>query len=201
MRKFYAVIATLALILSIGVTALAQGKVARKGVKKAGCSDCVKCDVSPEQMRKFKLDTIDLRQELMNKRFDLQRENLKDTPDSARVTALEADIAAAKEKIDAQRAAAKLPETICNDRDCPLLAGDCAKCGSGKGCDCNCCKKAGSCDKCKECRDCGCCMKGGDCAKCKDCKECKDCKDCAADCRNCNKKKSTAKAGCSKCNK
>jgi len=205
MRKIYAVIAAISLSLSIGVTAMAQGKGVQNRVKKAGCSDCVTANVSPEQMRKFKLDTIDLRQEMMNKRFDLQRENLKETPDSAKTAALEADIAALKEKIEAQRKAANLPESICNDKDCPLMGGDCGKCGNGKGCDCSCGKKAGSCADCKECN---CCQKGGDCAKCKDCKECKNCSDpgcreCAkkSDCSKCNKKKQPAKAGCNKCNK
>ncbi|HZV82702.1 MAG TPA: hypothetical protein VFF53_11110 [Geobacteraceae bacterium] len=184
MRKFYAILAVLTLILSIGVTAMAQGKGARKAAKKTGCADCVKCDVTPEQMRKFKLDTIDLRQELMNKRFDLQRENLKETPDSAKVAALEAEIAAVKDKIDTQRKSAKLPESICNDRDCPLMAGDCGKCVSGKGCACSCCEKAGSCEKCKDCKDC-------------------TCKNCAkkADCSKCNTKKQPVRAGCNKCNK
>ena len=184
MRKMYAVIAAIILSLSIGVTAMAQGKGGQKRVKKAGCSDCVTCNVSPEQMRKFKLDTIDLRQEMMNKRFDLQRENLKEAPDSARTAALEADIAALKEKIEAQRKAAKLPDSICNDRDCPLMGGECGKCGNGKGCDCSCRTKAGSCANCKDCSDCGC----RECAK-------------KTDCSNCNKRKQPAKAGCNKCNK
>jgi len=213
MRKFYAILAALTLSLTIGVTAMAQPKAAGKSAKKPGCSDCAKADVSPEQLRKFKLDTIDLRQEMMNKRFDLQRENLKETPDSGKVTAIEADIAAIKEKIEAKRKAANLPESFCNDRDCPLIGGgDCGKCGDAKACGCSCCKKAGSCATCKDCKNCSCCKKGGDCAACKDCKECKNCrdgKDCGcsrcgkkADCSKCNnKKKQPAKAGCRNCNK
>jgi len=187
MRKMHAVMAAIILSLSIGVTAMAQGKGVQKRVKKAGCSDCVTCNVSPEQMRKFKLDTIDLRQEMMNKRFDLQRENLKEAPDSAKTAALEADIAALKEKIEAQRKAANLPASICNDRDCPLIGGECGKCGNGKGCDCSCGMKAGSrasCKDCKECSDCGCreCVKQTGCSK-------------------CNEKKQPAKSGCKNCNK
>jgi len=201
MRKMYAVMAAIILSLSIGVTAMAQGKGSQKLAKKAGCGDCVTSSVSPEQMRKFKLDTIDLRQEMMNKRFDLQRENLKETPDSARTSALEADITALKEKIEAKRKAANLPESICNDRDCPLPGGECGKCGNGKGCDSSCCAK-GSCADCKDCKS---CRNGGDCAKCKDCKGCSDCgcRECAknTDCSKCNKKKQTAKAGCKNCNK
>lgn len=192
MRKLYAILAVLTLVLSIGVTAMAQGKAAAKGGKKAGCSDCAKkCDVSPEQLRTFKRDTIDLRQELMNKRFDLQRENLKDAPDKAKVAALEAEIDGLKEKLVAKRTEAKLPASVCNDKDCPLMGGDCGNCGMGK--------------------ECGMSGKTGACAKCADCKECKDCTDCkncackscgkAGDCAKCNKKKQPAKASCSKCNK
>lgn len=190
MRKFYAFLAVFTLFLSIGVTAMAQGKGARKAAKKAS-SDCAQCNVTPEQMRLFKRDTIDLRQELMNKRFDLQRENLKEAPDSAKIAAIEAEIAAVKEKIEAQRKAAKLPESICNDRDCPLLGGECGKCDNGKGCDLS--KKACSCTTCKDCQEC---------RNCKDCGNC-GCGECAknADCNSCNKKKQTARAGCDKCNK
>lgn len=190
MRKLYAILAVLTLVLSIGVTAMAQGKEARKTARKAGCSDCAKCDVTPEQMSTFKRDTIDLRQELMNKRFDLQREQLKETPDSAKTAALEGEIAAVKEKIDAKRKAANLPESICTDRDCPLMAGDCGKCAEGKGCACDCCKKAGSCDTCKKC-------KKGECPQCRECKNCMK----TAECAKCTTKKQPAKAGCSKCNK
>jgi hypothetical protein len=189
MKRLYATLAVLTLALSIGVTAMAQGKGTAKTAKKAGCSDCAKkCDVSPEQLRTFKRDTIDLRQELMNKRFDLQRENLKDAPDKAKVAALEAEIAGLKEKLVAKRTEAKLPASVCNDKDCPLMGGDC-----GMGKECGMSGKTGVCSKCADCKEC------------RDCKDCKDCacKNCgkAGDCAKCNKKKQPAKAGCSKCNK
>ncbi len=200
MRKMYAVMAAIILALSIGVTAMAQGKGVQKRTK-GGCSDCITCNVSPEQVRTFKRDTIDLRQELMNKRFDLQREQLKETPDSTRTATLEADIAALKDKIEAQRKAANLPESICNGRDCPLMGDDCGKCGSGKGCDSSCCGK-GSCAPCKECRDCQYGKKGGNCATCRDCGDC-SCPNCShkADCAKCGKKQKPSKVGCDKCNK
>jgi hypothetical protein len=197
MRKLYAILAVLTIALSIGVTAMAQGKASPRKAKKADCSSCAQCDVTPEQMRSFKLDTIDLRQELMNKRFDLQRENLKETPDTAKVAAIEADIAAVKEKIEAKRTAAKLPASICKDKDCPLM-GECGTCDMARKCGCDCCKKAGSCATCREC------MKG-DCAQCKTCPDCAKCKDCAnCACKKCatgSKKKQPAKTPCNKCNK
>jgi len=75
MKKLYAAITILAISLSVGVTAMAQGKMSGKSSQKAGCASCQKGGATPEQMKKFKADSIDLRQEMMNKRFDLQREN------------------------------------------------------------------------------------------------------------------------------
>jgi hypothetical protein len=193
MRKLYTTVAVLVLSLSVGLTALAQGKMDHKGSAKAGCASCDKSCATPEQMKKFKADSIDLRQEMMNKRFDLQRENLKDAPDSAKVTAIKAEIETVKAKLMAMKTAAKLPDSACSClEDCPLMDGSCGKCGTAGKCSCECCKKAGSC------------------AKCTDCKDCKNCADCScakcskkAGCDSCNKKKPAGKAAkkCSNCDK
>jgi hypothetical protein len=170
MKKLYAVITVLALSLSIGVTAMAQGKMSGKTTKKAGCSSCQKSAATPEQIKKFKADSIDLRQEMMNKRFDLQRENLQETPDSAKVAALKAEMEAIKVKIDALKTAANMPKSAsCCLEDCPLMDGNCDKCSGKKGCnmsaDCGCanCAKKGGCDKCTKAADCCCknCSKKG----------------------------------------
>lgn len=201
MKKFYAVITVLALSLAVAVTALAQGKRDHKHARKAGCSSCEKAGATPEQIRKFKADSIDLRQEMMNKRFDLQRENLKAAPDSARIDAIKADMAAIKTKIDALKTAANLPVSAsCCQDDCPLMDGDCGSCTSSKGCECKKCS-------CKNCQDgkacakaakagkhCKNCDKKSDCG-CKDC-QCKDCK--GAGCEQCAKCDKAADCGCSK---
>ena len=170
MKKLYAVITVLALSLSIGVTAMAQGKMSGKTTKKAGCSSCQKSAATPEQIKKFKADSIDLRQEMMNKRFDLQRENLQETPDSAKVAALKTEMEAIKVKIDALKTAANMPKSAsCCLEDCPLMDGNCDKCSGKKGCnmsaDCGCanCAKKGGCDKCTKAADCCCknCSKKG----------------------------------------
>lgn len=163
MKKFYALVAVAVLGLSIGVTALAQAKSSGKGARKAACSSCNKSEATPEQIRKFKLDTIDLRQEMMNKRFDLQRENLKDTPDTAKVSALKADIDAIKVKLEAAKTAAKLPASAgCGNMDCPLMDGNCDSCMMGNN---NCAQGAKASKACSNCNmkgDCGCmnCSKG-----------------------------------------
>ncbi len=182
MKKLYAAITVFALSLTLGVTAMAQGKTADKGAKKPGCASCNKTCATPEQMKKFKADSIDLRQEMMNKRFDLQRENLKETPDSARVATIKAEIEAIKVRIDALKTAAKIPVSAsCFKGDCPLMDGDCAGCKNGKG--------GADCKGCTNCDS----SKGCDCKTC-NCKNCRNGKACAKaakstkQCANCNKK-------------
>jgi len=182
MKKLYAVITVLAISLSLGVTAMAQGKKGDKASPKAGCSSCQKSGATPEQIKKFKVDSIDLRQEMMNKRFDLQRENLKDAPDSARVAAIKAEMDAIKTKLDALKTAANMPKSAsCCMEDCPLMDGDCAKCSSKKGCDTS-AKAAKHCSNCNKSADCCCanCDKKGGCDKCAKSADC-----C---CKNCSKK-------------
>jgi len=182
MKKLYAVITVLAISLSVGVTAMAQGKMSGKSSKKAGCSSCQKSEATPEQIKKFKADSIDLRQEMMNKRFDLQRENLKDAPDSARVTAIKADMEAIKVKIDALKAASNIPASAsCCKEDCPLMDGNCDTCSSKKGCDKS-AKASKDCSKCNKSADCSC----ADCDKKGSCDKCTKAADCC--CKNCSKK-------------
>jgi hypothetical protein len=183
MKKLYAAITVLALTLAVGVTAMAQGKVSGKTTK-GGCSSCQTSCATPEQIKKFKAESIDLRQEMMNKRFDLQRENLKETPDSAKVTAIKAEMDAIKVKIDELKVTHKMPVAAsCCLEDCPLMDGNCDKCSSKKGCDKS-AKTSKGCSNCNKAADCGCmnCNKKADCAKC----------DKAADC-GCSKKSKGAR--------
>lgn len=90
-----------------------------------GC--CVGGEKKDEQMaqsRKFQADTMDLRQEMMNKRFELQRENLKGQPDEAKMTALKADISVIQQKILTIRKQSGLPEKGKRDGECGLMS-DC----------------------------------------------------------------------------
>jgi len=148
MKKFYVALTVFALSLTVGATAMAQAKKWHKESNKPHCSSCDKSAASPEQLKKFKADSIDLRQELMNKRFDLQRENLKETPDSVKVAAIKAEMEAIKVKIDALRTASNLPKSACCCmEDCPLMDENCDKCKSGKTCD----KKSKSSKNCSKC--------------------------------------------------
>ena len=76
----------------------------------------------PDAFSTFRQQTIDLRQEMMNKRFDLQRENLKGMPDNNRISQLQQQISAIQARIAEARAQLGLPAGM---RD-----GECAKPGT-----------------------------------------------------------------------
>ena len=96
MKKMSLVV--LALTLTIGLFSIANAGY-RNGPG-GGCGGCgQQPEATSEQLRKFQADTIDLRQEMMNKRFEAQRENQKATPDAAKIASLEADITAIQTKM------------------------------------------------------------------------------------------------------
>ena len=141
MKKILATMTACALALAIGGTTFAQ---CRKG---GGCDNCSQGSKlnqvnpggatagEPDPYRQFRQNTLDLRQEMMNKRFELQRENLKDTSDTARVAGLKADIVAIQAKINHIRIQSGLPDDGKRDGECFKMAGGCSK-QSGMG-DCS----------------------------------------------------------------
>jgi hypothetical protein len=141
MKKIFATLTACALALAVGGTTFAQ-------CRKDGC--CDNCSQGgqfnqikpgsaiagePDIYRQFRQNTIDLRQEMMNKRFDLQRENLMATPDAARIAGIKADITAIQAKISQIRIQSGLPEDGKRDGECFKMAGGCGK-QNGMG-DCN----------------------------------------------------------------
>ena len=140
MKKILATVTACALALAIGGTALAQ---CRKG---GGCGDCNQggqtnqvnpggmTAAKPDPYRQFRQNTLDLRQEMMNKRFDLQRENLKATPDAVRVAGFKADIIAIQAKINQIRVQSGLPDEGKRDGECLITDGDCNKQNGAGGC-------------------------------------------------------------------
>lgn len=110
------------------------------GRGQGGCSDCVQQAAPTDQFKKFQNDTIDLRQEMMGKRFEMQRENLKSTPDAAKIAALQAEVKAIQAKIQDIRTLSGLPNDKCDgecfqkgDRQGRKAMGGCGKGGAG-GC-------------------------------------------------------------------
>jgi len=149
-------VAAVALSLAVSLFSLANAGSNGMG---GGCGNCAQqpgasaTTAAPgaltDPFRKFQVDTIDLRQEMMTKRFELQRENLKATPDEGKIATLRADITALQAKIFAIRSQSGLPDNKC-DGECPQTMGGCNKmsmgdCSKAMGGDCG--KGMGGCNK------------------------------------------------------
>ena len=123
MKKLTTAITALVLALTIGSTVQAGH---RMGGMNGDCGNCAQqagASAPTDQLRKFQSDTIDMRQEMMMKRFEVQRENLKATPDSAKVSALQAEIKAIQTKISDIHAKSGLPENGKRDGECGPKTG------------------------------------------------------------------------------
>jgi hypothetical protein len=96
------------------------------------CGNCNKSSSSSDPWKKFQADTIDLRQEMMMKRFELQRENLKPLQDQNNVALLQSEIKKLQTKIHDIRTASGLPADKC-DGECGSVDRNCGKKGMG-GC-------------------------------------------------------------------
>lgn len=108
MKKLLIPMIALAVALAASVGAYAYGPGG--GGRGVGCGNCTgPTAAQQEQFKKFQQDTIELRQQMMSKRFDLQREELKTTPDAARLTALQGEIGALQTKIHDIRVKSGLP--------------------------------------------------------------------------------------------
>jgi hypothetical protein len=88
----------------------------------------------PDPYLQFKQNTLDLRQDMMNKRFEVQRENLKATPDAVRMAGLKADILAIQARINDIRLQSGLPDTGKRDGECFKMDGGCLKQDGTGGC-------------------------------------------------------------------
>lgn len=120
----------IALGLAVSMSSIASAGY--KNGKGRGCGNCPQAEVVSEPYVKFQADTIDLRQEMMNKRFEIQRENLKATPDKEKVISLQADTKVLQKKIMDIRAQSGLPVNKCDGECGPRRGGPGMK-GLGKG--------------------------------------------------------------------
>jgi len=137
MKKLVAVMVAIGLAVSVFSMADAGNMKGMGG----GCNNCPQPGASSDPFRKFQADTIDLRQEMMLKRFEAQRENLKGTPDTAKIAALQADIKIIQTRIQDIRAQSGLPTDKC-DGECGQMMGGCDKKAMG-----DCGKNMGGCNK------------------------------------------------------
>jgi hypothetical protein len=141
-----------ALVLGLAVSLFSLANAGTPNGMGGGCGNCPQPGAQQEEaaaapsapFRKFQAATIDLRQEMMTKRFEMQRENLKGTPDVAKIAALKGDIKALQAKILDIRSQSGLPGDKC-DGECPQSMGGCDQksmgmmgmgtggCGKGQG--------------------------------------------------------------------
>lgn len=134
MKKISVALTTLALALVIGGTAQASK---HRGGMQGGCGNCAQSGALSEQQRAFQLNTLDLRQDMMLKRFELQRENLKATPDNVKVAALQAEIKTIQGKINDIRVQSGLTDSGKRDGECFQRDGKGRNCGSSQTGGCN----------------------------------------------------------------
>ena len=128
MKKMSVVMIVLGLVVSM----LGVANSSYRNGMGGGCGNCAQGGVTSEQFRKFQADTIDLRQEMMAKRFEMQRENLKATPDNAKIAALQADIKTLQTKIQDVRIQSGLPVGM-RDGECGQRMGGKGMGGPGRG--------------------------------------------------------------------
>jgi len=114
--------AAIFLVVAVSVYSVANAGMGMGG----GCDKCAQQGAAApsDPFRKFQADTIDLRQEMMNKRFEMQRENLKGAPDKTKIAVLQADITALQAKIMDIRSKSGLPVDKC-DGECGRKMGGC----------------------------------------------------------------------------
>ncbi|HIJ81164.1 MAG TPA: hypothetical protein HPP76_05600 [Desulfuromonadales bacterium] len=125
----------------VGMLAVAGLVVSLSGSLYAGCNqgtggdcgNCLKPATMTDPMKKFQADTIDLRQEMMMKRFELQRENLKPVQNENKVKLLQSEIKSLQVRIQDIRQKSGLPTDKC-DGECDFgtRRGDCKKAGDCK---------------------------------------------------------------------
>jgi hypothetical protein len=133
MNKLFTTVTACAMVLSVGATLFAQDLT-------GGCNGCIRGSQSNQAIaksdpqHKFQMDTIDLRQDMMNRRFEMQRENLKGTPDAAKIAGLKAEVGAIQARINAIRVQSGLPESGKLDGECYKMDGGCNKQSALGGC-------------------------------------------------------------------
>ena len=122
MKKMSVVVAALGLSAVLFSSAIAGNGNGMGG----GCGNCPQQSETSAPVgagQKFQADTIDLRQEMMTKRFEMQRENLKATPDEAKIASLRVEIKVLQDKIMDIRSKSGLPTDKCDGECGPKMGG------------------------------------------------------------------------------
>lgn len=133
-----------AALLMLAATAVYAGKGNGMGMGMGGCNQ----DVSIESFRQFQKDTTTLRDEMMVKRIEMQRERAKEKPDEARLATLRQEMTSLRTQIhDAGKkygmfSGCDAQADCWDDGGCGMAAGDCGA-GCGKNCGTDCSKDCG----------------------------------------------------------
>lgn len=120
-RRIVGVVVASAMMLLAGVAFAARGK---RGQGMMGCN----ANVPIEQIREFQKETSTLRDEMMIKRVELQRERAKDAPDSQKVAQLTKELRELRDQIHARG------EKYGMFADCPKNVDCWENGGCGMGC-------------------------------------------------------------------
>lgn len=102
---------TTVVALSLAGSALAvpgMGPGMGQGAGK-GAGPCINQGTYTEQYKKFAAETLPIRQEMMNKHFDMQKEMLKDKPDADAIKKLQAEVGELRKKMIDARTKAGIP--------------------------------------------------------------------------------------------
>lgn len=133
MKKMFAAV----IVFGLAVSLFSNADAGYRNGMGGGCGNCGQAGAPSDPQRKFHSDTIDLRQDMMLKRFEIQRENLKGTPDTAKIANLQAEIKTIQSQISTIRTQSGLPQDKC-DGECDQSVSGCGKknmvdCGKGMG--------------------------------------------------------------------
>lgn len=101
---------TVVAALAITGSAFARGGMGMgPGMGLGNCPQMGQAGAMTPEMKKFIADTMPLREEMHAKHIQLQKEMIKDKPDTAKVAALQGEVQALRQKMMDARAKAGLP--------------------------------------------------------------------------------------------
>ena len=133
-RKLMGILAVLGMLVSMSDSLYAACNQMVGG----NCGNGPKSVAMSDPWKKFQADTIDLRQKMMMKHFELQRENLKPVQDQTKIAQLQAEVINIQEKIHDIRTTSGLSPEKC-DSGCGNSARNCGnkRMGGCNGTPCN----------------------------------------------------------------
>lgn len=109
MRKFIVGALLVASAIVMAGTVYAWGPMGN-GPGSCGQQNCPNAGATTDQWQKFRTDSLSLREQLMTKKFELEKETLQPSPDKTKISGLEIEISTLKTTIQDLRAKAGLSD-------------------------------------------------------------------------------------------